>query len=96
VSDVTEVEASLRRWPAGPYSRAAVEELIAGGWLQDSVLVDTCVVPIASGEAVVDWAELAQYASALDGSDPQKAAGLREVYALASEGWQGPGLGETR
>jgi hypothetical protein len=81
----------LRAWPAGPDARAAVELVIAGGWLDDDAFVAACVVPVDGDPAlaVVDWAALAGHARSLRGTgSARRAAALRKAYGVAARGWQ--------
>jgi hypothetical protein len=80
----------LRAWPTGPDTHAAVELVIAGGWLDDDDFVAACVVPVEGdpGLAVVDWAALAHHAGSLRGTGSARgAAALRTAHAVAARGW---------
>jgi hypothetical protein len=81
----------LRTWAAGPEARAAVDLLIARGWLADEAFVQACVVPIRGDLtiAVVDWAGMGHHARQLEESGDDRAGGLWEIHAVAARAWGG-------
>lgn len=61
---MNDLEQPLRRWAAGtPGMIGAVDILIEDGWLAEQAFVGTCVVPVDTDTAMIDWVEVADYAA---------------------------------
>jgi hypothetical protein len=84
------LEERLRAWSTDPVQKAALEQIISGGWLRHRSFVRLCVVKIeGSPEAVIDWAELLGLAETMGCTAPEQARALVVIYNQAARSWGG-------